>query len=375
MHHLEEKVPAISRLLIVLSIFIFVVVSPAPAQINENSWNFAVSGDSRNCGNVIVPAIAAGAQKEHAEFYWHLGDLRAIFAPDEDYLHEPEHRDQPANLNQYLSAAWDDYIQNQLSFFGDMPVYVGIGNHEVIPPKTREEFVARFDQWLNAPALQKQRLADDSADKNARSYYHWIQRPVDFIYLDNATPDQIDATQMAWFESVLQRASRNRAVRGVVVGMHEALPDSLASGHSMSDTVTGTESGRQVYTDLLKFNQTTKKHVYILASHSHFYMSGIFNSDYWNTHGGALPGWIVGTAGAMRYPLPPDAYKAKEARQKVYGYLLGTVHQDGSINFSFKKINRSDIPDSVAGHYTAMFTDYCFNENTDFKPHPAQAKR
>ena len=82
----------------------------------------------------------------------------------------------------------------------------------------------------------------------------------------------------------------NPEVRAVVVGMHAALPDSLASGHSMSDYPAGTQSGRQVYTDLLNFNKQTQKHVYILASHSHFYMSGIFDSDYWRANGGALPG-------------------------------------------------------------------------------------
>src|SRR5260370_23484900 len=29
-------------------------------------WNFAVSGDSRNCGDVVMPAIAAGAKKNDA---------------------------------------------------------------------------------------------------------------------------------------------------------------------------------------------------------------------------------------------------------------------------------------------------------------------
>jgi hypothetical protein len=31
---------------------------------------------------------------------------------------------------------------------------VGIGNHETIPPKTREEFVLTFADWLNAPAIR-----------------------------------------------------------------------------------------------------------------------------------------------------------------------------------------------------------------------------
>src|SRR5205807_3938197 len=80
----------------------------------QGTWNFAVSGDSRNCGDIVMPAIAAGASKNNAAFYLHLGDLRAIFAPDEDYLHAPEHRGQPVDMDQYLIAAWDDYIPHQV---------------------------------------------------------------------------------------------------------------------------------------------------------------------------------------------------------------------------------------------------------------------
>jgi hypothetical protein len=338
---------------------------------HQADWNFAVSGDSRNCGDVIMPAIAAGAARNHAAFYLHLGDLRAIFAPDQDYLHEPGHRSPVAGMDEYLNEAWDDFIENQIAAFGSMPVFVGIGNHEVIRPKTRTDFVAAFADWLDTPLLQKQRLADDPKDHKVKPYFHWIQGGVDFIYLDNATPDQFDAAQIAWFERVLKNAAGNSAVRAVVVGMHAALPDSLAFGHSMNDFPVGTSSGRQVYTDLLNMNQQTHKHVYILASHSHFYMSGIFDSDYWRQHGGVLPGWIIGTGGATRYPLPPDARRAKEAKEKVYGYLLGTVHPDGTINFNFKEIKRGDIPDQVVDRYTAEFTDQCFNDNLDFSSRPA----
>ena len=48
-------------------------------------WKFAVSGDSRNCGDIMMPAIAAGVRADGAEFYWHLGDFRAMSNFDEDY--------------------------------------------------------------------------------------------------------------------------------------------------------------------------------------------------------------------------------------------------------------------------------------------------
>ena len=329
-------------------------------------WNFAVSGDSRNCGDVIVPSIAMIAAKNHAAFYWHLGDLRAIYGIDEDYQSARD-RAQPVEKTAYLQNAWDDFIKNQLGPFGSMPVFVGIGNHETVAPKTREQFAEKFAKWLDSPTLEKQRLSDDPEDKNPKTYFHWIQGGVDFIYLDNATKDQFSPQQVSWLEGVIKRASSNTEVHSMVVGMHAALPYSVASGHSMNDWQVGTESGRRVYVALLNFKKQTHKNVYLLASHSHFYMSGIFNSDYWKTNGGELPGWIVGTAGAVRYALPPDAPRAKEARTKIYGMLLGTVHSDGTIDFKFEEVKPSDVTPVVTKRYTPAFLDFCFNKNTAFR--------
>ena len=335
-------------------------------QQNTSDWNFAVSGDSRNCGDVVMPSIAASATKNKAAFYWHLGDLRAIYGIDEDYQNSPEHRGKIIQKDAYLNDAWDDFIQRQIGSFGSMPVFVGIGNHETTPPKTREQFAGKFAPWLDSATLKKQRLADDPKATTPTTYFHWIQGGVDFIYLDNATLDQFSPEQVSWFEGAMGRASSNPEVRAVVIGMHAALPDSVAIGHSMSDWSTGIESGRRVYTDLVDFKKKTKKPVYLLASHSHFFMSGIFNSEYWAAHGGELPGWIVGTAGAVRYALPPDATRAKEARTKVYGYLLGTVHPDGKIDFKFEEIKKADTPAAISQRYTPPFVDFCFDKNTAF---------
>jgi hypothetical protein len=40
------------------------------ASAAEGTWRFAVSGDSRNCGDVVMPEIARGAAKDGAKFYW-----------------------------------------------------------------------------------------------------------------------------------------------------------------------------------------------------------------------------------------------------------------------------------------------------------------
>src|SRR5579864_6183774 len=250
---------------IVLVTLLIGTATQVSAQKQSNdAWAFAVSGDSRNCGDVVMPSIAAAAAKDHAAFYWHLGDLRAIYAVDEDYQHSPEHRGKVIAKDDYLKDAWDDFIQNQLGQFGSMPVFVGIGNHETTPPKTREQFAQSFAQWLDSAPLKKQRLADDPKATTATTYFHWIQGSVDFIYLDNATLDQFSPAQVTWLEGVLGRASSNPEGRSLVVGMHAALPDSVAIGHSMSDWPVGVESGRRVYTDLLDFKKKTEKNVYLL---------------------------------------------------------------------------------------------------------------
>jgi len=321
-------------------------------------WRFAVSGDSRNCGDVVMPAIAAGVKKDGAAFYWHLGDYRAIYDFDEDYrqLHPK------ANISQYESDAWPDFIEHQIKPFGTTPVYLSIGNHETIPPKTRSDYLIQFADWLLAPPLEARRLADDPSDHALRAYYHWIENGVDFISMDNGTDDQFDAAQLKWLQGVLGRASRNSDVRSVVVGMHKALPDSISSGHSMNDSAQGTASGRSVYETLATFEHTSGKHVYVLASHSHFFISNVY-ATVCRAKENVLPGWIVGTAGAVRYRLPKDHMGADEALADTYGYLLGTVAADGSVRFEFKVVTETDVPQATVNEFTPALVHRCFAEN------------
>ncbi|MGH9684884.1 MAG: hypothetical protein ACRD4S_14885 [Candidatus Acidiferrales bacterium] len=332
---------------------------------SADTWSFAASGDSRNCGDVVMPAIAAGAKQRGASFYWHLGDFRAIYKFDEDMQHQPENVAKPMVIIDYERRAWNDFLQNQIAPFGDLPVFLGIGNHETIPPKTRDQYIIQFADWLDSPVLRAQRLKDDPHSHALTTYYHWIQRGVDFINLDNATADQFDRAQMAWFKKTLRADESNPEVHTIVLGMHEALPESISKGHSMNESPTGTESGREVYADLLKAQNDAHKHVYILASHSHFYMEGIFNTEYWRANGGVLPGWIVGTAGAERYALPTGSDKARAAKTNVYGYLLGSVKPNGVIDFAFRQLNESDIPAAVTERYSQQFVHWCFAENSE----------
>lgn len=313
-----------------------------------------------------MPAIAKGVRAQDAAFYWHLGDYRAIYRFDQDYWQTHLTPDPRAmNIASYLDGAWQDFIDNQLAPFAPTPVYLAVGNHELIPPKTREQLVAKFADWFDAPAIRDQRLRDNPHDDTVRTYYHWIKDGIDFIALDNASPDEFDDAQMKWVDGLLKRDASDAAVRAVVVGMHEALPQSISSNHSMDQSPQGEQSGQQVYQWLLQFKSTSHKPVYVLASHSHFYMEGIFNTEFWRTHGGILPGWIIGTAGAERYALPPNSGDAKQAKTHVYGYMIATVSdsKEDPIHFDFRELRESDVPPDVAARYTPALVHDCWVNN------------
>jgi hypothetical protein len=328
----------------------------APAQ-----WKFAVSGDSRNCGDIVMPAIAAGVKSSGAEFYWHLGDFRAIYAFDEDIVPPPHLgiATKPLSIADYESRAWPDFIEHQLAPFGNLPIYLALGNHETIPPATRDHVLLQFADWFDSPVIRDQRLKDDPRDHALRAYYHWQHNGVDFITLDNASQDQFDVDQLKWIAALLKRDEASPEIKTIVVGLHAALPGSFGVNHSMSDWAQGQESGRQVYNELWHAKNAAHKNVYVLASHSHFYMPDVYNTNAWKNK--VLPGWIVGTAGAVRYRLPAGA--APPAKTNIYGYMIGTVDADGSISFTFTELSLTDIERTALGIYAPSLVRWCFEEN------------
>jgi hypothetical protein len=346
-------------------------------------WYFVVSGDSRNCGDVVMPAIAAGANQNHAQFYWHLGDLRAIYDFDDDMMAASQKavagkKGKRLDIITYETKAWDDFDKYQVEPFGRIPFRIGIGNHETIPPKSRCEFAKHFASLLDAPGIDRPKTAapkpgsptlpDDYCPKDCslqpKTYYHWVLNDqVDFIYLDNASECEFDDAQLEWFNHVVDGDMSTDKITSVVVGMHAALPGSISRDHSMNEWldnewIQGERSGEAVYQKLLAVAK--KKNVYVLASHSHYFMEGIFNP-----RKDKLRGWIIGTAGAKRYALPDQHSLADDAKTNIYGYLLGTVDAKGAIEFKFKELAESDIPPYVAQRYPDGFVHQCFAENRE----------
>jgi hypothetical protein len=338
-------------------------------QGGSERWCFAVSGDSRNFGDVVMPAIAASVLSHHPRFYWHLGDFRIGYAVDEDIQNQPEHLGKTISLPDYINLEWTDFLEHQIKPFGSLPVYLGIGNHDVVVPKTRDDVLAQFADYFDSAELRAQRLKDDKSDRAWKTYNHWVVQGIDFINLDNASEDQFSDAQMRWFEEVLYQDTNGRGssgIQAIVVGMHRALPDSKSAGHSMNESAQMTWSGRRVYRDLLLAHNEAHKNVYVLASHSHFYMDNVYDTNCWRN--GVLPGWIVGTAGAVHYPLPGGIATDSHAMTRlngslVYGYLLGTVERGHGVNFEFQQITIDDVRNAVGNRYGEDFIKKAFSDN------------
>jgi hypothetical protein len=339
-----------------------------------NSWFFAVSGDSRDCGDLIMPKIAWAIENNRAnapvEFYWHLGDLRGMYRIDCDYLKRkyPDYdcKTRPPGVltsddtNDYLKFAWDDFIERQISSF-KVPFFLGIGNHELIN-RTREDFEGRFKKWLTQAPLSAQVKADRKrgvTSTEGKTYYHFIKNGVDFIYLDNAGNDaSFSPEQLAWLTQVLAADAKNNSVKTIIAGMHAALPQSSERGHAMDATCEGFCSGLQAYDMLYQAQNLTgpekkRKHVYVLASHSHFFRENIYDTP--EHRGKVLLGWIIGTGGA-------EQYRSVATDPIQYGYMQVEILPDGTISTRFMQVGRETQP-FATGTGATQLTSFCFEQN------------
>jgi len=106
-----------------------------------------VCGDLRFLGHrgtaatwLCLPSRSA-FRPDNALFYWHLGDFRAIETIDLDYVqaHRTTNSGAAPTLKDYWADAWDDFIYNQLTYFGSTPVSLGW----VITKSHRQKTIAK----------------------------------------------------------------------------------------------------------------------------------------------------------------------------------------------------------------------------------------
>jgi hypothetical protein len=340
-----------------------ILVNAQPAKPAVQKWTFAVSGDSRNCGDFVMPVIAARVQAEGDAFYWHLGDFRAIYQLDQDLV-SMQPTGSTLTLAQYQPIAWDDFRAHQLVAFGKFPVFLGRGNHETIKPMTRELYVSKFADYLERPEILAQDAKDgDGAAPKDSTWYHVVRDGVDFITLDNASKEEFSDAQLKWLRGVLDRdLAQGSGVTTIIGGMHEALPHSSSSNHAMDDWPKGMQTGEQAYRWFADA-QKAGKHVYLIASHSHFYSPDIYDTPYWQQAGLVVPGVIIGSAGAHRYLLPPTV--SKDSKTHLYGYLQAKVFEDGTVKFEMLEVHEAEMIASKWPDAPLSAIYECYAHNSD----------
>jgi len=356
-------------------------------------WRFAFSGDSRNCGDLVMPAIAKGIQQiDHpgVDFYWHLGDFRWMDHIDADMRDASDHEwqgppwectEQPqwhsSELGGYRAKdAWTDFVAHQIRPF-TIPVYLGIGNHELykygreLRGDPTDEVQSRKD-YLQAFCLSDAKRSrvggDTSCEPSPHTYYRWIHNDVDFINLDDAGPHgfKFDGdTQLNWLQDVLREDQTNPMVKTIVVGMHRPLPQNAA----IDDDVAG---GTEVYHRLLHFREQSHKNLYVLASHCHFMMTDVYDTSELRASSSENPlcGMVAGTAGARRYQLPSvDSQKIVKNSNYDYGYMLADVDADGKVAFEFHPIAKAELSKAAPLETPKTLVNWCFDENFNFPRH------
>jgi len=100
----------------------------------------------------------------------------------------------------------------------------------------------------------------------------------------------------------------------------------------------------------------------VMASHSHYVMNNIYATAC-HAKDDVLPGWIVGSAGAVRYRLPNDLGESTIHQTDIYGYVLATVSPDYAISFEFKPVEEKDVPKSTREEFGAAQVRWCFTQN------------
>src|SRR6202012_1232789 len=86
----------------------------------------------------------------------------------------------------------------------------------------------------------------------------------------------------------------------------------------------------------------------------------------WQAKGGVLPGWLIGTAGAEHYSVPPEGKSFTTWAENEYGDAVGRVTPGGgahSIDVQFVPVKSKDLDSGATSEFGADAIDFCFSGN------------
>ena len=65
----SRRIQRLFACVLLLTVFTAAPLYAGKKQDSRGSWKFAVSGDSRNCGDIVMPGIAQGVRRDGAAFF------------------------------------------------------------------------------------------------------------------------------------------------------------------------------------------------------------------------------------------------------------------------------------------------------------------
>jgi Calcineurin-like phosphoesterase len=306
----------------------------------HGEWKFAVSDDSRASGGaaaknngvsvVVMSAIAKDIAAQGVDFVLFPGDMVTGETND--------------------SVALDSMLKTWKSvmapvYDAGIPVYVTRGNHEYNPgangaanpvDPSKGPFLAEFSSLPQNGPSGEQGFTWSLTHKNAKiiGFDQYIGRSASYnngLYAPGSNHGQ---AMNPW---VVDEITKSRKDVNFVIA-HEQMWPSI----SHSDCLANDPDSR----DALVHALGTHHGVY-LAGHDHMYVRGYMTND----AGDKVPSFVVGTGGGGNYDYTPfDAVKAgytgtdryvvektlSSSANPTFGYLLVTVHADGTFSAEFR---------------------------------------
>src|SRR5262249_47793403 len=156
-------------------------------------------------------------------------DFRRGYGPDCDFVYKrypdlrwdclkrPEEKLPADQMNVYLSGAWDDFLAEQIKPFGSLPVFLGIGNHELAGNWMRDDFRRKFQRWFTSAPIHLQRVQEGRREQSpffsteGATDYDFVLNGINFIYLDNADLQGFSPAQLDWLRKVVTYARASRS--------------------------------------------------------------------------------------------------------------------------------------------------------------------
>ena len=129
----------------------------------------------------------------------------------------------------------------------------------------------------------------------------------------------------------------------------------------MSESPRGDKSGREAYEALWHAHDAAHKHVYVLASHSHYYMDNIFETADWKDK--VLPAGSSAQPALNAISYRPKLRPRNTPRPMFMATSIATVAPDGAASFQFQRLSLDDLHAINGSRIPEPLVRWCYENN------------